>query len=427
MFLKNLSNRAQGFLCPNADSVSLPAKVFISGIASVLSFSTGRVKDIFATSRFLYLRFLLHTARGLLGRRTFLLPNQTTHMLSQHLKVYSKETILSFTQLRRFETKIGEVIQTLPDATNIEARLQQSKARFVIVGVPEDIGIKANGAVSTAGSAWHQFLHSFLNIQSNDFFDGSDVLLLGHLNFAGVSEVIESNASKSEERIEAYRHSVNAIDDAVESVVKLLTSLRKIPIVISGSSGNAYGCIKGAAKGWHKAGVLPLAQINVISLDAHTGYLPLEGRHSGNPMRYADEDGYLQKYCVIGLHENGLTQNSWLDIANSPFFDFVTYEDIFVHGKQSFADAVHHAISFTTDTLCGIELGMDNIQAIAGTIAGVSPLQTRQYLHLAATNAQPAYLHIAEPFGRTAENYNMESAGKLLSYLVSDFIKVIGY
>ena len=348
-------------------------------------------------------------------------------MLSQHLKVYSKETALSYTQIRRFETKMGEVIQTLPEAGNIESSLQQSKARFVIVGVPEDIGIRANGGKAYGGSAWNAFLHSFLNIQSNDFFDGSDVMLLGHLNFAGVAEVIESNAGKPEERIEAYRHSVNTIDDAVESVVKTITSLRKIPVIVSGGSGNTYGCIKGASKGWYKAGVAQLAQINAINLDAYAGYKAMEGRHNGNAVRYAEEDGYLQKYCVIGLHENELPQNAWLDIANNPFFDFVTYEDIFIHGKQSFADAVHHAISFTGDTLCGIELDLECVQNISGSAYGVSPLQARQYLHLTATHSQPAYLHIAEPSGRTPDNYSAESAGKLISCFVSDFIKVIGY
>ncbi len=348
-------------------------------------------------------------------------------MLSQQLKIYNRQTVLSHTKIRKFETKIGEVIQTITDDNNVEQALQQSSARFVIVGVPENIGIKANYASGTASSAWNYFLQSFLNIQSNDFFDGSDIMLLGHLNFAGVAEVIESNAGNADERIEAYRRSVNTIDEAVESVVKTITSLRKIPVVISGGHGNAYGCIKGAAKGWHKAGALPLAQINVMNVDAHAEYKPLEGRHSGNALRYADEDGYLEKYCVIGLHENELPQNTWLDIVNNPFFDFVTYEDIFIHGKQSFVDAVHYAINFTGDTLCGVELDLKSIQTIAGSLVGISLLQARQFLHLAATHSQPAYLHIAEPFNRANENYNAEAVGTIISYLVSDFIKVIGY
>lgn len=348
-------------------------------------------------------------------------------MIPQQLKIYNRQTVALFTSIRKFETKLGEVVQTLPNAENVEHALQQSKAKFVLLGVPEDIGIKANGASGNTASAWNAFLHSFLNIQSNDFFNGSDVLVLGHLNFAGVAEMIDSNAGNTEERIEAYRHGVNAIDDAVESIVKTITSFRKIPIVVSGGTGNAYGCIKGAAKGWHKAGTLPLAQINVINMDAHAGYKPMEGRHSSNAIRYADEDGYLEKYCVVGLHENELPQNAWLDIANDPFFDFVTYEDIFIHGKQSFADAVHHAINFTSDALCGVEMNLESIQTAGGSPIGISLLQARQFLHLAATHSQPAYLHIAEPFGRSNDNYNAEAAGKMISYLVSDFIKVIGY
>ncbi|MGF1948884.1 arginase family protein, partial [Enterococcus gallinarum] len=79
---------------------------------------------------------------------------------------------------------------------------------------------------------------------------------------------------------------------------------------------NAYPCIKGAAKGWHKAGVLEIAQINAVNLDAHADYRAMEGRHSGNAFRYAEEDGYLEKYCVIGLHENYITQNVWMDMVN---------------------------------------------------------------------------------------------------------------
>lgn len=346
-------------------------------------------------------------------------------MLSQQLKIYSREQVLSYTKTRRFETKIGEVVQTLPVKENTEEAIRKSNAKFVVFGVPEDIGIKANEGSGTSESAWFSFLNSFLNIQSNDFFDGSNVLLLGHLNFAGVAEVIESNAGNEEERTEAYRHSVSRVDEVVEDVVKAITASNKIPVVISGGHGNAYGCIKGAAKGWHKAGEIGLAQINVINLDADAEYKPMEGRHSGNAIRYAEEDGYLEKYCVIGMHENKLSQNSWLDIANNPFFDFVTYEDIFIHGKQSFTEAAHHAFNFTDNSLCGIDIDITDILFAGATATGISALHARQFIHLAALNVKSAYLHIAESANRTNENYDVVSAGKFMSYLVSDFIKAL--
>jgi formiminoglutamase len=342
----------------------------------------------------------------------------------QQLKVYSKPDILAHTRIRRFETRIGEMIQQLTDANSIEQSLQKSDARFVIVGVPENIGVKGNEGTGCTDAVWQPFLADFLNIQSNDFFDGSDVLLLGHLDFSELTNLIEGNAHDYDEKLQAYRHAVNSIDDAVEQVTKLIASNKKIPVVIGGGHNNAYGCLKGAAKGLHKAGTLPLAQLNAINLDAYAEYRPAEGRHSGNAFRYAEDDGYLAKYCVVGLHESDLPQNSWLDIANNPFMDFVTYEDIFLHGKQSFVEAVQHAIDFTSDTLCGIELDMDSIMYSASLI-GVSPLNARQYIHLTATQSKPAYLHIAQ--GDTLLSTSSIATGKLVGALVSDFIKAMQY
>ena len=57
-------------------------------------------------------------------------------------------------------------------------------------------------------------------------------------------------------------------------------------------------------------------------------------------------DGFLQKYCVVGLQENYLPQNVWMDFVNNPFFDCITYEDIFIHEKRTFHQSVAHAIGF---------------------------------------------------------------------------------
>src|SRR6478735_6245886 len=124
----------------------------------------------------------------------------------QHLKIYSKQDILSLTRIRRFETKLGEVIQALGNPQNMEHALEQSSAKFVIVGVPEGIGVKANLGIGGADSAWAPFLQSFLNIQSNDFLQGDDLLLLGHFNFSDMETLIDSNAHSYDEKIEAYRH-----------------------------------------------------------------------------------------------------------------------------------------------------------------------------------------------------------------------------
>jgi formiminoglutamase len=344
----------------------------------------------------------------------------------KHFKFYNKHDILNTTHIRRFETKLGESLQALPDTVQWEEGLQQSMARYVLFGIPEDIGIRANHGTGGADSAWEPFLSAFLNIQSNDFLNGEAVLLLGHFDFSNANQLIEQNAYSYEEKIDAYRHAVITIDEAVEELTKIITSQGKIPIAIGGGHNNAYPLIKGAAKGLHKAGLIQLAQINCVNLDAHADFRPSEGRHSGNGFRYAEEDGYLQKYCVIGLHENYLPQNVWLDIVNNPFLDFITYEDIFILEKRNFIQAIAHATSFTEENYTGIELDLDSIEhtlSSAMTPSGISPLHARQYVTLVARDSQIAYLHICEGATRLIDGRSNETTGKLISYLVSDFIK----
>ena len=345
-----------------------------------------------------------------------------------HLKVYSKQDLLSLTRLRRFETKLGERLHIIKDNSDIETSIRTSPAKYVLFGIPEDLGAKGNLGIGGADTLWIPFLQSFLNIQSNDFLDGSEVLLIGHFDFGDIQYLIDTTAKGDEEKIEAYRHAVVAIDEEVEHLAKIITEAKKIPMVIGGGHNNTYPLIKGAAKGWHKAGVIPLAQVNCINLDAHSDYRPMEGRHSGNAFRYAEEDGYLQKYCIVGLHENYLPQNVWVDIVNNPFIDCITFEDIFVHEKRTFTQAVAHATGFTEDTLTGIDIDLDAIQntlSSAMTPVGITPIHARQYITFAAADTKPAYLHICEGATRLSDGRMDATSGKLASYLISDFVKAL--
>ncbi len=345
-----------------------------------------------------------------------------------HFKFYNKQDVLALTKIRRYETKLGERLQVISNLNDIEASLKSSNAKFVLFGVPEDIGVKANNGVGGADTAWHPFLQSFLNIQSNLFLDGNEIILLGHFDFSDVVKLIESNAHTNEERLSAYRHAVTIVDAAVEQLMHLITQNKKMPIVIGGGHNNAYPCIRGAAKGWHKAGVLEIAEINAINLDAHADYRPTEGRHSGNAFRYAEEDGYLEKYCIIGLHENYITQNTWMDMVNNPFIDCITYEDIFIREKRNFMQAVAHAAGFTEETLCGIELDLDCIEhtlSSAASPVGISTQHARQYISYVAGTTRPAYLHICEGATQLSDGRTDTQTGKLISYLVSDFVKAI--
>src|SRR5260221_13524762 len=101
----------------------------------------------------------------------------------KHFKFYDKKDIVSLTKTRHFETKLGERIQYLKANGEWPQVLQQSSARYVLLGIPENIGVKANYGVAGTDTAWQSFISSFLNIQSNDFLTGEDILLLGHFDF----------------------------------------------------------------------------------------------------------------------------------------------------------------------------------------------------------------------------------------------------
>jgi len=344
----------------------------------------------------------------------------------KHFKFYSKEDILSLTRVRRFETKIGERLQYLKNGEEWPEVLQQSSAKYVILGIPEDFGVKANYGIGGTDTAWLSFLPAFLNVQSNDFLPGENILLLGHFDFGDVKFLIENNAYNEEEKVNAYRHAIHIIDEEVENLLKVIASMKKIPVVIGGGHNNAYPIIKGVAKGLHKAELIPLSQINCINLDAHTDYNAADGRHSGNGFRYAEEDGYLGKYCMIGLHENYIAQNVLMDIHNNPFIDYISYEEIFIHERKNFIQAVAHATGFTEDTYTGIEVDLDcveNTLSSALTPTGLTPLHARKFVTFAAQDAKVAYLHICEGATQLADGRKNGSTGKLISYLVSDFIK----
>lgn len=344
----------------------------------------------------------------------------------KHFKFFSKEALQSITKVRSFEIKLGERVKYVPATQHWKEALKNTTAQYVIVGIPEDIGVKANFGIGGAATAWLPFLTSFLNVQSNEFLTGEELLVLGYFDFSEVDYLIEQQAYNPEELITAYRQAVTLIDEEVESILQEIAASQKIPIIIGGGHNNAYPIIKGVAKGLHKAGALVLAQLNVINLDAHADFRNTEGRHSGNAFRYAVQDGYLGKYCVVGLHENALSQNVLLEINNNTSIQYTSYEQIFLREEITFIHAVANAIGFTENTRTGIEVDLDcieNILSSAATPAGITVLQARQFITFVAQDAKAAYLHVCEGATSLADGRTNSTTGKLICYLVTDFIK----
>jgi formiminoglutamase len=345
----------------------------------------------------------------------------------KHFRTYTRNDVLNITRIRRYETKLGEKIRVLESAGSLVSFLEDTSSRFILFGIPEDLGVRANFGIGGADTAWAPFISSFVNLQSTDRFTGEEMALIGYFDFSEVLGVIEKNARGMEERIDALRHAVaNIVDEEVEGLVKMITSAGKVPIAIGGGHNNAYPLLKGAAKGLVKSGRAVKAQLNAVNLDAHADFRMEEGRHSGNGFRYAMQEGYLGKYAVVGLQENYNAQSILDDLYSNVNIQYIFHEDIFIHEKLNFRQAIAQAFHFSDDQYMGIELDLDVIKdtlSSAGTPMGISVDHARQYMYYAAQNPKLAYLHICEGAESLLDGRTDPLMGKLIACLVADFIK----
>jgi formiminoglutamase len=311
-------------------------------------------------------------------------------------------------------------MMTIPKGIDPAAFLKTSEAKYVLFGIPEDIGVRANFGRPGTASAWESAIGSIANIQHNRFCKGSQILVLGHLNVCEeMKEVKNLNFNDVNDRTKLSQL-VERIDKEVSHIIFNIIKSGKIPIVIGGGHNNSYGNIKGTALAKGKA-------INAINFDAHSDFRILEGRHSGNGFSYAFEEGFLKKYFVFGLHEN-YTSKSVLDIIKKTVdrVRYVTYDSINIRKEKEFNQELLLASEFIQSDCYGIEIDLDaipNIPSSAMTLSGFSIEELRQFVTFFGKSKNAAYLHICEGAPDLAEGKNNHLIGKLIGYLVTDFIK----
>ncbi|MEO0058654.1 MAG: hypothetical protein RLZZ312_301 [Bacteroidota bacterium] len=333
---------------------------------------------------------------------------------------FTTADLAKITNFRSGEVKFGEKMLTIAVGQNPEDFLETCDAQYVIFGIPEDIGIRANYGRPGAASAWTTAVASIANIQHNRFCKGSKILILGQLDVSiEMAEVKNFDFNNIEDRTKMSLL-VEKIDREVSHFVATIVRAGKIPIIIGGGHNNAYGNIKGTALAKGKP-------VNAINFDAHSDFRILEGRHSGNGFSYAFEEGFLKKYFVFGLHES-YTSKSVLD--NIKKIDdrvrYNTYDEVKIRKQKSFDQELHQALSFIKTEPFGLEIDLDaipNIASSAMTISGYSVEELRVFVNFFAQNNNVAYLHICEGAPDLGEQKNNHLIGKLIGYLVTDFIK----
>lgn len=338
--------------------------------------------------------------------------------MMQKVKPLTKEDVLKITRKRSGEEKIGEVVKTV--SGDWKNDLEKTSAIFVVFGIAEDIGVRANYGRAGAATAFRPALDSFLNQQNNSFLDGASIFILGEVF---VDDLMESAAQldmKNKSELQELRTLVAKLDERVSELMQFLIRLGKIPVIIGGGHNNSFGNIKGASQALEK-------KINVINCDPHLDFRPLEGRHSGNGFSYAYDQGFLGKYAVLAMHEQYNNAASVLKFRAEPSRLFYnSYESVFIREELDFKTALKQCLGFVRNEACGLEVDLDaitNVPSSAKTSSGISPMQARQYVHKAASELNILYFHIAEGAPVLSHIKADNKTGKLIAYLMTDFIK----
>jgi len=333
---------------------------------------------------------------------------------------FTSSDLAKITNHRSGEIKFGEKMITVPKDAELVSFIKSSEAKYVLLGIPEDIGVRANYGRPGAASAWDCAIKGIANIQHNRFCKGSQILVLGQIDVREEMNLVTDLDFNNIDDRSKLSQLVKKIDKEVSYIVCKIIQSGKVPIIIGGGHNNAYGNIKGTALAKGKA-------INAVNFDAHSDFRILEGRHSGNGFSYAFEEGFLKKYFIFGLHEN-YTSKSVLDVIKKleDRVRYTTYDAINIRKEKEFGQEMRTALDFIKNDSFGIEIDLDaipNIASSAMTLSGFSIEELRTFISFFAKQKNASYIHICEGAPDLDFQQNNHLIGKLIGYLVTDFIK----
>lgn len=315
--------------------------------------------------------------------------------MSFYFEYFNSENLSQLFSVREGEEKLGQKVRV--NSTPIDLN-----GKFVIIGVAEDIGPRANLGFAGAEAGFNAFITRFLNVQSNRFLNGSDIVVYG---------VVRSSETFSNSDLVELRNTVEHLDLLLEEVLQVVFSSGGIPIVIGGGHNNAYPIIKAYSHVNQK-------KIDVLNIDPHADFRKLEGRHSGNSFSYAMQEGALGEYTVLGLHQSYNSESMLQDLEKQGV-DFTFFED-YIDDKELF----YRDLFKFEDKQFGLEIDMDTIKQMpssAYTPSGFSVEEIRRALRFLANASKVVYLHLPEAAPQNEREATF--VGKVITYLVTDFIK----
>lgn len=326
-------------------------------------------------------------------------------------KLYNSRAVEKLISPRKGEIKFGEKVVFLEKIEELESRSE----KYVLFGIPEDIGVRANLGKPGTVDAWKVCLKYLLNVHANQFTNPQNLIILGEVK----AEDLMSGASNFGEEDPNYLFKlgdlVSKLDEVVTRVVSFIISAGKIPIIVGGGHNNAYGNIKGASLALKKP-------VNIINIDAHTDLRKTEYRHSGNGFSFARKEKYLGKYRIFGVHQNYTPDYIFKEMDVSSQDQYHLYEHLLLKSSAEINKIFEEELGLTAQEDFGLELDCDSIRnfpSSAQTPGGFSYNMVRNFVALAAREENIRYFHICEAAPTTSSEAEV---GKALSYFITDFI-----
>jgi formiminoglutamase len=336
---------------------------------------------------------------------------------------------------RAGEVRNAEVISLFESgkysSSDIESSLLQfccdQNIRVALIGIPEDIGVRANYGRSGARDAWRAFLNSFLNFPGNPDFDMAHCALLGEVDLALLLRKSDELSPVDPEYFSELRKICAQVDDLVAPVVESLVAKSVIPLLIGGGHNNAYPAIKGAVHALRGKGVTGYS-FGCVNIDAHADLRMKEGRHSGNGFSFAIEEKLLDRYCVIGLQEATLSQK--LREQFSRYGQrYVSFEELMIRNSICSEVQLKEALEWVVQgsNHYGLEVDLDciaDMPSSARSPYGFSVTDVARLIYRIVTVKPPAYIHFSEGAPSLGEDGDRQ-VGRALAFLVSGVISVL--
>ena len=305
------------------------------------------------------------------------------------LRYIDPQYIDQLTIKRPGEPRLGEVLSLITS----EKDLQTSKARYLLLGIPEDIGIRANGGRPGAAKTWAAFLSYFCSLPAATNSPLAQVALLGTIECNDLMEESLTLDWRDKNDQKTFNHLLLTLDKRVDEVIQPLIADGYIPVVIGGGHNNALGLLRASSKALNQG-------MHCLNIDAHTDLRNDEYRHSGNGFQRAILENDLVQYGIFGLHEhtlspgimelialknnqiNYLALNKWLDTPCEARNDlFKRWAEPIIHDQF------------------GLELDLDvivNMGSSAQSPDGLSLAEVRTIVRILAGHKNLRYIHLCE-------------------------------